>query len=735
MSVFVRLGFAITIATALSACGGSSSSSSSSAPSGTGATLNFANSNFALANACFAIQDTSGRFVVRSDDGNYFSTATVLADASPFYMKPTALGEYLIYGDDGSFLNVAAGLIKSANAPSETANWVISGVAEEFTLVSEFAAGDALTVNATTSRIELAEAVGATKFKFAATSGCATFPELSTNASGTTYKGSGVDAPVIGFADVHSHISSTSFLGGAHAGRPFDPLGVTEAMGSCEAEHGPQGSLDLVGNLLGPSGIPLGMHDTTGWPTFVDWPKRDALTHEAMYYKWVERAWLAGLRVLVNDLVENEVLCTLQSEAAIASQSGFDLADIIGDAASLVAPAKCNEMESAVSQIQFMHDMQDYIDAQEGGPGKGWFRIVDSPAAAREAINDGKMAVVLGIEISHLFNCDVTQPGGLTELSGCDEAEIATQMDRLYDLGVREMFPIHEFDNAFGGNGIFDGLVLNVGNFVDTGKFWQTYNCPEQPYFFEAGAIMTSLDPSGGNNPVSDLLTELTQGILPIYPTDKRQCNSRGLTQLGEFMFQRMMAKKLIIEIDHLELSIKDDVLAMAEAKVPKYPVVSTHGGHGGISIEQAKRILNVGGILYPAKGNGKQFVADQDRLRPLKSSEFDFAMGYGADTNGLATQSGPRGSDSVNVSYPFTLFSGEGWGAQFADIPALTFQQSVVPEGNRSFDINAEGLAHYGMIADWVEAVRIEGGEQAITDLYNSAEVYLQMWERTVNR
>ena len=109
--------------------------------------------------------------------------------------------------------------------------------------------------------------------------------------------------------------------------------------------------------------------------------------------------------------------------------------------------------------------------------------------------------------------------------------------------------------------------------------------------------------------------------------------------------------------------------------------------------------------------------------------------MGYGADTNGLATQSGPRGSDSVNVSYPFTLFSGEGWGAQFADIPALTFQQSVVPEGNRSFDINAEGLAHYGMIADWVEAVRIEGGEQAITDLYNSAEVYLQMWERTINR
>ena len=87
-----------------------------------------------------------------------------------------------------------------------------------------------------------------------------------------------------------------------------------------------------------------------------------------------------------------------------------------------------------------------------------------------------------------------------------------------------------------------------MGNFVDTGKFWQTYDCPEQPYFFEAGAIMTSIDASGGGNPVSDLITELTQGILPVYPTDKRQCNARGLTQLGDFMFQRMMDKKLIIE-------------------------------------------------------------------------------------------------------------------------------------------------------------------------------------------
>ena len=30
-----------------------------------------------------------------------------------------------------------------------------------------------------------------------------------------------------------------------------------------------------------------------------------------------------------------------------------------------------------------MYAMQDYIDAQFGGPGKGWYRIVTNPLEAR----------------------------------------------------------------------------------------------------------------------------------------------------------------------------------------------------------------------------------------------------------------------------------------------------------------------------------------------------------------
>src|SRR3546814_10599930 len=105
------------------------------------------------------------------------------------------------------------------------------------------------------------------------------------------------------------------------------------------------------------------------------------------------------------------------------------------------------------------------------------------------------------------------------------------------------MFPVHEFDNGFGGNGIFDGFVLNVGNFVDTGKFWDTYDCPQDDYFFGPGAHMKTSIP-GPANPLTDLLTNATAGILPLY-RDTLQCNKRTLTDLGRYAIGKMMEKKI----------------------------------------------------------------------------------------------------------------------------------------------------------------------------------------------
>ncbi|AXQ30161.1 peptidase M19 [Solimonas sp. K1W22B-7] len=717
---------AILAAAGLSACGSSKPvEGASETPRGAPVT------RYDMANACYALEAVgTKRYAQRDGDGAYAASVD-RSDATPFFMKPTALGKYLFFSDNESMMAATGGTVGSAAQPGDAADWTVdTDAAGDFTVYSVGAARY-LSVDAASGALTLASAPA--KFDFVPARGCKPFPEIQTDAAGASFKGQGVDKPVLGFAEVHSHVSATSFLGGGHYGRPFHRFGVTQALGNCAVQHGPGGALDLVGNLMGGAGSPLATHETQGWPTFVDWPARDSLMHEAMYYKWIERAWLAGMRIMVNNVVENEVLCRLQSLVNTAKLSNLDLGSLVQTVSEIPTPQYCNEMESAISQVQYLRDMEGYIDAQEGGPGKGWFRIVTTPQQAREVINQGKLAVVLGIEISHLFNCKVSQPGGLVEAASCDKEEIDSQLDRLAEIGVRQMFPIHEFDNGLGGNGIFDGLILNFGNFLDTGSFWATYDCPEDEYFYGAGAHMTTSLPAPAD-PLTNLLHSLTQGLLPLYPS-KAQCNARAMTDLGHYALERMMDKKMIIEVDHLELKMKTQLLDMADERAPVYPLVSTHGGHGGISMTQAHRLLQGGGLLYPSKGNGKQYAEQLTKLRPLKDNRYLFAMGYGADTNGLAAQSGPRGADAEPVRYPFTLFRGPGWGPQFSRVQPIVFDQSKVPEGNRNFDINAEGLAQYGMIADWVEEVRLEGGQQAVTDLYNSAEAYLQTWERTVNR
>jgi hypothetical protein len=51
-------------------------------------------------------------------------------------------------------------------------------------------------------------------------------------------------------------------------------------------------------------------------------------------------------------------------------------------------------------------------------------------------------------------------------------------------------------------------------------------------------------------------------------------------------------------------------------------------------------------------------------------------------------------------------------------------------------FDVNSDGLAHYGLLPDWLEDLRIVAGpdgQAIVDDMSRGAEVYLQMWERAL--
>src|SRR5215212_6466545 len=108
---------------------------------------------------------------------------------------------------------------------------------------------------------------------------------------------------------------------------------------------------------------------------------------------------------MVNLLVDNEVLCT----------------------AYPLKQNSCNEMDGVRLQARRLRELENYIDAQNGGPGKGWFRIVDDPFEARRVINDGKLAVVQGIEVSKLFDC-----GQTNDRPECTREQIDERLDEVY---------------------------------------------------------------------------------------------------------------------------------------------------------------------------------------------------------------------------------------------------------------------------------------------------------------
>jgi hypothetical protein len=51
---------------------------------------------------------------------------------------------------------------------------------------------------------------------------------------------------------------------------------------------------------------------------------------------------------------------------------------------------------------------------------------------------------------------------------------------------------------------------------------------------------------------------------------------------------------------------------------------------------------------------------------------------------------------------------------------------------GDREFDFNTDGLAHVGLLPDFIKDLTNVGlTEEDLEPLFNSAEVYIRMWEK----
>jgi hypothetical protein len=606
---------------------------------------------YSLAGGCYAVTDAAGKRV-----------------AEKARLKASALGRYLLYLPDATFLGAGDdGSLAPAGKP---------GPATDFAV--EEAAGGTFTLTPASTGKPVATV------RFDAADGCAEFPEAPLNAEGDAAKAPTEYGEVSGIVEGHMHwMAFQNFGGNFNCGAPWHPYGITRALPDCSEVEGPQGAAAPIQNTF-TYGNPAQPHDTRGYPQLTEWSK-DHLTYTGTYHRWVERVWKAGLRLMVMGVNENRVLCELQANRK------YD----------------CNEMNSMRRGFKAIRELQDYVDAQAGGPGKGFFQIVTDPFEARRVISQGRMAVVLEIETSEPFDCINW------EKPTCDKAQIDRQLDEMYRLGVRSSLLLNKFDNPLTGVRFDSGAasyLINAGNKVSAGTFWSVRTCGKgelqdneisQPNQQAASFLDTTFSGLG-----------VPSGTLPAYPPPPH-CNRRGLTELGRHVVKRMMDLGMIVNPDHMSQAAVDDTLTLLESR--RYSGVISP--HGWVDPGNWPRLWKLGGMAFPGHSDADKYVKEWEQFRPQKTP-FRFGWGYGADLGGLSHQPGP--SEKGSITYPFKSYDGK-----------VTFDRQKT--GERTFDYAKEGVSHYGLYADWFEDLRRVGGNQMAQDMSGGAEAYLQMWERAV--
>jgi len=706
---------------------------------------------YGVANQCQSVEvDSADGAVWLARSGEGFVAAEGAA-ATPFFLKPSALGRYLLFDPEGGYLvSDGSALQRATELDSDItlvddsfvseAEWELleAPTGQRDFLLRHYKTGGYLTAAGLDRDRDAADSI-----RLADSAGCAAFPEEQTHSEGALDTHRFEDGDLFGIADTHEHIFSNFGFGGGGMfhGAPYHPLGIEHALGDCEQFHGVDGRADLFGAgfdqfqsidfedfivALASGLLPSANHATDGYPTFTDWPAAPfSATHQTQYHKWIERAYLAGLRLVVQHTTTNQVIC-----------------DLLGNSGLQPIRYSCNDMVSTDRQIDEAYRMQDYIDAQEGGPGRGWFRIVTSPQQAREVIADGKLAVILGIEVSNLFDCFLVPPTGFDY---CDESDVLERLEDYYDRGVRVIFPVHKFDNAFSAGDGQKG-ILEIGNIVQTGHFSNfTTDCDlSVPSVFDRGraqfpgAIELRDDyfatpPNNFEEFYLDILGTLAPFLprLLVPPVEvDNHCKVFGLTELGEYLVEQLMRKGMLIEVDHLPRNSYRRVFEILQAN--DYPPLGTHG------LDNHGLVYALGGTSksgFSSCRNPEQPATVDDGFQSKVARAVDNggypAMGIGFDLNGFAGAHGPRFGErsgcsspqSDPVTYPFTSYAGD-----------VTFHEPSV--GSRELDFNTEGLVHIGMLAELIEDVRGDGvSDEELEPLFRSAEGYVRVWEKANRR
>jgi microsomal dipeptidase-like Zn-dependent dipeptidase len=548
-------------------------------------------------------------------------------------------------------------------------------------------------------------------------------------------------SPVFGFADLHCHTMAHLGFGG-HLLAGFPDGDIEKALSRCDVfPHGKWGlgnfgrGWSLVQGLVEDS---LG-HGPCGHDSYKDWPHFGTRVHQQVFVDWLQRAHAGGLRLLVSVAVNNELL---------AEQFGHPDKD-----------------ESSIEKQT--RELRRFTERHAS-----WMGLALSAAEARRLISAGKLAVVASVEVDSLDSllgdreALNKQPLALERLPGI--------LRWLRELGIRMMTPLHLADNSFGGAAVYSDMFNLLNHFL-RGRFLDVQG---------SSSVSFRL----GHN-----LDTQTKAAIAFYELMRRahyprnhalnapgqgHVNRRGLTPVGEAFLREAMRQGFLLDLEHMSERCTDAVLSLAEQA--RYPIVSSHCSFREQALaphetslkskcsneymktrEQARRILALGGLLAPITNQhelkdfpGSTVANDCARSSKTWAQSYQYALSLqrevgsggvaiGTDFNGLNQQPGPRYGPNaafgvkddelrkkrrpvqqmLQRNHPPLPYSGTMYRT---DAPFVRSRA-----GKREFDFNTEGLAHIGLLPDFIRDLAHVGMTDAQLDpLFSSAEAFLRMWE-----
>ncbi|NOT62591.1 MAG: hypothetical protein HOP19_20490, partial [Acidobacteria bacterium] len=481
-------------------------------------------------------------------------------------------------------------------------------------------------------------------------------------------------------------------------------------------------------------------HEHEGYPAFKYWPHQTSKLHQQMWYEWIKRAHEGGLNVMVALSVNSQLLANA----------------INGDSPTL------DRASSDLQITEIKRFVKRHADFME---------IAFSSADLRRIVGAGKLAVILGMEIDDFGGFAQMGTVFKNQTHTMQRAQVKAEIKRVYDQGVRYLFPIHLSNNVFGGSAVYSS-IFNFANKHNTGSFMDITTSPDPAIqynlnFLNAGTpLVLSMVPGvydaiagfpapcfgsgipgtvGSCSPALGIIKDAVtadgkwvnyQSVVPGH------INDQGLTPLGEYALLEMMKLGMIIDIDHMGMKSTEMALHWAEVFKGGYPVNLGHNGlrqndeHHHATERNAdaatiRRVAKLQGMFGLGTGDltPDEFIEEYNKVvKAIEGlnmidalqgrTQLYGALAVGTDANGLEPL--PRATAGLDSA----AFYSNG----FKKLDTA----GGAAKGGKTWDYTKEGVAHYGLMNEFMRDVKARNKDQNVYKrVWDSAEYFARMWEK----